>query len=277
MRLRLARSTARTLAPRHGQRGARWLLAGVAIAGMTLGTSALANHTVLVEGESDFDGDGMIGADEDGDGDQVFGSIGAAVAGVSDNGKVMIVTSGRFLEQVRLEGVGVTVLEAAPGVDATIGAFQGGGDRGANDTRQQQEGIVVHTDGSFPIVIRNITSRNWTDGIAIRGSSRVTLDDVRLDSNVNYGIHVEGTSRVVVTNSSVTSSGYRRSGTLGLTPGGDIAPGPGTGIAFEDDSSGIVSFTHVTQSFATGIDSNGRVRLLANTVFDNGRNYDGFW
>ena len=258
----------------HFKRGVSGACVAAALA---FSGAALANHTVLVEGESDFDGDGMLGTDEDNDGDQVYGTIGAAVKGVSDNGKVMIVTSGRFLEQVVLSGVGVSVLEAAPGVDATIGAFQGGGDAEANNRRQQQPGIIVHTDGSFPVEIRNITSRNWTDGILVRGSSRVTIDDVRLDSNVNYGIHVTGDSKVVITDSQVNSSGYRRSGSLGATPGGDIAPNPGSGIAFEGSSTGIISFTTVAHSFGTGVQSNGKVRLLGNTVFDNGRNYAGFW
>jgi len=236
-----------------------------------------ANHTVLVEGEQDYDGDGLLGADEDTDGDQVFGTIMGGVSGVSDNGRVMIVTSGRFMEQVFLMGNGVTVLEAAPGVDAVVEAFQGGGDAEANNTRQQQPGIIVHSDGSFPLEIRNIVSRNWTDGIQIRGAARVTLDDVRVDSNVNYGIHVLGDSKVVITDSQINSSGYRRSGSLGLTPGGDIAPSPGVGIAFKDSASGYISLTTVSHSFGTGIMSNGQVRLLGNTVFDNSPNYDGFW
>ena len=271
-------STTRKTRPTH--RGANPRRASVgftAVAALALSSAAFANHSVLVEGESDFDGDGLLGAEENADGDQVFGTIGAAVSGVGNNGHVTIVTSGRFLESVRLEGTGVSVLEGAPGVEAIVEAFQGGGDADANNMRQQSPGIVVHSDGSFPIEIRNITSRNWTDGILVRGSSRVTIDDVRLDSNVNYGIHVEGDSKVVVTNSQVNASGYRRSGSLGLTPGGDIAPNPGIGIAFEDESSGIVSFTTVAHTFGTGIMSNRKVRLLANTVFDNNPNYDGFW
>ena len=239
--------------------------------------SVLANHTVLVEGEQDYDGDGLLGADEDGDGDQVFGTIMGGVSGVSDNGRVMIVTSGRFMEQVFLDGVGVTVLEAAPGVNAVVEAFQAGGDAGENNTRQQQPGIIVHSDGSFPLEIRNIVSRNWTDGIQIRGSARVTVDNVRLDSNVNYGIQVLGDSKVVITNSQINSSGFRRSGSLGLTPGGDIEPSPGIGISFQDSSSGYISLTTVAHSFSTGIMSNGNVRLLGNTVFDNSPNYNGFW
>jgi len=253
-------------------------LGSVAVmASLALANPAFANHTVLVEGEADFDGDGLIGEDENSDGDQVFGTIGAGVAGVSDNGRVMIVTSGRFMEQVVLRGAGVSVLEAAPGVDAIVEAFQGGGDADANNTRQQQPGIIVHTDGSFPVEIRNIVSRNWTTGIVVRGASRVTLDDVRLDSNVNYGILAQGSSKVVVTNSQVNSSGYRKSGSLGATPGGDIAPSPGNGIEFEDNASGLISFTTVAHSFGTGVMSNRKVRLLANTVFDNSPNYDGFW
>ena len=249
----------------------------LAAASILLPGSVLANHTVLVEGEQDYDGDGLLGADEDGDGDQVFGTIMGGVDGVSDNGRVMIVTSGRFMEQVFLSGVGVTVLEAAPGVNAVVEAFQAGGDAGANNTRQQQPGIIVHSDGSFPLEIRNIVSRNWTDGIQIRGAARVTLDNVRVDSNVNYGIHVRGDSKVVITDSQVNSSGFRRSGSLGLTPGGDIEPSPGIGIAFEDNSSGYISLTTVSHSFGTGVMSNGNVRLLGNTVFDNSPNYDGFW
>ena len=255
-----------------------------ALAALALSTGAFANHSVLVEGESDFDGDGLLGADEDSDGDQVFGTIGAAVGtmsgppgNIADNGQITIVTSGRFLEQVNLAGTGVEILQAAPGVEAVVEAFQGGGMAEDNNRRQQQPGIIVHTDGSFPVEIRNITSRNWTVGILVRGSSRVTIDDVQLDSNVNYGIRVQGDSKVVVTDSQVNSSGYRRSGSLGLTPGGDIAPSPGVGIEFEDNSSGIVSFTTVAHSFGTGVQSNGNVRLLANTVFDNSPNYDGFW
>lgn len=245
---------------------------------------AFANHSVLVEGESDFDGDGLLGTDEDNDGDQVYGTINAAVGtmngspgNIGDNGQITIVTSGRFLEQVNLAGTGVEILQAAPGVEAVVEAFQGGGMAEDNDRRQQQPGIIVHTDGSFPVEIRNITSRNWTVGILVRGSSRVTIDDVQLDSNVNYGIQVQGDSKVVVTDSQVNSSGYRRSGSLGLTPGGDIPPAPGVGIEFEGGSSGIVSFTTVAHSFGTGIQSNGNVRLLGNTVFDNSPNYDGFW
>lgn len=256
----------------------------VAVAALALSSASFANHSVLVEGESDFDGDGLLGADEDGDGDQVFGTINAAVGtmdapagNIADNGQITIVTSGRFLEQVNLAGTGVEILQAAPGVEAVIEAFQGGGDAEANNRRQQAPGIIVHSDGSFPVEIRNITSRNWTVGILVRGSSRVTIDDVQLDSNVNYGIQVQGDSKVVITDSQVNSSGFRRSGSLGLTPGGDIHPMPGVGIEFEDSSSGIISFTTVAHSFSTGIMSNGKVRLLANTVFDNHPNYDGFW
>ncbi len=226
-----------------------------------------ANHTVLVEGEQDFDGDGLLGANEDSDGDQVFGTIMGGVNGVSDNGRVMIVTSGRFFETVTLAGTGVTALEAAPGVNAVVEAFNGGGDVELNNARQQAPGIVVDTDGSFPIEIRNLVTRNWTAGILVQGQSRVTIDKVRADSNVNYGIQVTGSSRVAITNSQINGSGYRRSGSLGLTPGGDIAPDPGVGIAFQGGSGGVVANTTVAHSFGAGI--TGNVQRQNNTVFDN--------
>ena len=250
--------------------------AGVlAAAGLALAGTASANHPVLVEGEADFDGDGLIGADESGDGDQVYGTIMDGVNAVSDNGRVIIVTSGRFFESVRLEGVGVTVLEAAPGVEADIDAFRAGDDASLNNARQMMPGIVVDSDGSFPIVLRNLVSRNWTSGILVTGGSRVVIDDVKLDSNVDYGVLVKHDAQVVITDSHVDSSGFRRSGSLGLTPGGDVHPNPGTGIAYADRSSGVVSNTTVTYSFASGIVTNGNVELEGNTVFGNGRDYEG--
>lgn len=245
------------------------VVSAVLAGGIIFSSLAMANHTVLVEGEQDFDGDGITGAAEDTDGDQVFGTIMGGVSGVSDNGRVMIVTSGRFFESVTLAGNGVTALEAAPGVNAVIEAFNGGGDVDANNSRQMTHGILVDSDGSFPIEIRNIVSRNWTTGIAVTGGSRVTIDDVRLDSNVNYGVLAMGSSRVAVVNSQVNGTGYRRSGSLGATPGGDIAPQPGVGIEFEDNSSGYISGTTIAHSFAAGIRSNGRVTRTNNILFDN--------
>lgn len=232
--------------------------------------SILANHTVLVEGEQDYDGDMMIGMDEDADGDQVFGTLQGGVNGVSDNGRVMVVTSGRFFEQVILQGAGVSVLEAAPGVNAVVEAFNAGDDPAVNDARQQSPGIIINSDGSFPLEIRNIVSRNWTDGIQINGNANVTLDNVRVDSNVNYGIHVQDKASVVVTNSQINSSGFRKSGTLGATPGGDIMPNPGVGIAYEGSSKGFVSYSTIAHSFSDGITANRRsVELLGNSVFNN--------
>ena len=229
-----------------------------------------ANHTVLVEGEQDFDGDGMVGVAEDSDGDQVFGTLMGGVNGVSDNGRVMVVTSGRFFETVTLSGNGVTALEAAPGVNAVVEAFNGGGNADLNNARQQAPGIIIDTDGSFPIEVRNLVTRNWTSGIMVKGQSRVTIDNVKADSNVNYGIVVMDSARVAITDSQINGSGYRRSGSLGATPGGDIDPAPGVGIAYQGSSSGIVSQTTVAHSFGAGIAGGGNVRQQGNTLFNNG-------
>lgn len=251
--------------------------AALLAAGLGLWGSASANHTVLVEGEKDFDGDGVFGAAEDSDGDQVYGSINGGVAGVGGNGKVVIVTSGRFFEQVDVSPAGVFVLEAAPGVDATVEAFNAGDDPAANNRRQRQAGIIIR-DGDFPVEIRNIVSRNWTIGIQVRNMANVTLDNVTVDSNVNYGILVEN-SRVVIDGSQVNSSGFRASGTLGPTPGGDVPPRPGIGIEFANNGKGFVANTTVAHSFAAGISNEGSrnaVQLQNNVLFNNNPDLDGF-
>ncbi len=80
----------------------RWTAAALVATVLGLTASVSANHPVLVEGEKDFDGDGLIGAAENTDGDLVFGTITAALAAANgaaaQNGRVTIVTSGRFAD-----------------------------------------------------------------------------------------------------------------------------------------------------------------------------------
>ncbi len=245
------------------------------ILGMTfIPTSAVfANHSVLVEGEHDFDGDGLIGAAEDADGDRIFGTINAGLSNANNNGHVTIVTSGRFIETIFITAAnGVVVLEAAPGVTAVVEAFRPG-DNDNNASRESQPGIIIASNGDFPIEIRNMVSRNWTVGIQVTGDSRVTIDGCKTDSNVNFGIQVTDNASVVITDSQINSSGSRRSGTLG-----QVAAQPGIGISYEGNSHGAVTRTTVAHSVAAGIarQTAGEVSLLNNTTFNNSPNLLGF-
>lgn len=257
---------------------------------------ALANHPVLVEGNcfgvgaaqrtlvpagtcGDYDGDGRIGTAEDTDEqDRVFGTINAAngVNGIANNGTITIVTSGTFPEIVTITG-NVT-LQAAPGVTADLDAVvQGDPGSGA---RQGQPGIIVNAPATRYVVIRNITSKNWTSGIQINGSSRVAIENCKFENNVNYGIEVTGNAKVTIAKSEVHATGFRQSNA------GDFPavnqPNPGKGIEFDDNSSGTVFSTTVSGSFRAGIanntSGNGRNRnvcvYLVN-VFDNNPNFEG--
>ncbi|MEW6732867.1 MAG: right-handed parallel beta-helix repeat-containing protein [Acidobacteriota bacterium] len=240
--------------------------------------SSSANHPVLVEGDTDFDGDGLLGIAENTDNstDRIFGTITAALdmpnGGANQNGRVTIVTSGRFPELVVITGANGNVsLEGAPGVDANIDAVLAGAT--GNPERQAQPGIVVNAPSTRVITIRNIMSRNWTDGIQVTGSSRVIIDNCRLEQNVNFGIRVMGTARVAISNCQVNGSGFR------VAPGVDGTPSPGIGIRFEGQSSGTVAFSTVNGSVAAGISNttgNSRaVGILNVNVFDNNnRNFE---
>ena len=258
----------------QSQRGTIGLVWGILmIVGLTLTPAVFANHSVLVEGEKDFDGDGFIGVDEDKDGDRIFGTIKAGLADANNNGHVTIVTSGRFIESVFITAEnGIVVLEAAPGVTAVVEAFQPGDDDG-NTRRENNPGIVVASNGNFPVEIRNLVSRNWTAGILVTNDARVTITNCKTDSNVNYGIRVRGNANVVITDSEINSSGYRRSGTLGQVPAN-----PGIGISFEDHSYGAITRTTVAHSVAAGIANQtmGEVTLLDNTVFNNNPDLMGY-
>ncbi len=278
-------------------------------------TPALANHPVLVEGNcngpgasarqavtpgtcGDYDGDGRIGAAEDTDeADRVFGTINAALGagtgaaagtGANQNGSVTVVASGNFPEVVVIGNPvtgfaggsatpGNVTLQAAPGVDANIDAVLQG-EPGSN-ARQSAPGIIVNSPANRYVTIRNITSRNWTSGIQVRGKSRVAINGVRLEGNVNYGVEVTDDARVAISRSEITATGFRLNPMTGDFPSDANRPDPGKGIEFDDRSSGVVFKTTVSGSFAAGLSnqtSNRRAVCVGPvSLFDNAPNYEG--
>jgi len=257
---------------------------------LTFGTTNIyANHPVFVEGNclgdgtaartavppgtcGDYDGDGRIGTAEDTDApfDRVFGTINAALGmvGINQNGTITIVASGIFPEVINITG-NVT-LQGAPGVEANIDAVLQG-DPGSGG-RQNAPGIVVNSTTNNAVVLRNLTSKNWTSGIRIMGNSRVSIENCRLENNVNYGIEILGNARVTISKTKVRGTGFR------ISPAGGFpfnsAPNPGIGIEFDDASSGSIFSTSVSSSFSTGISdvSSGSVCAFLVNVFDNNSN-----
>jgi len=273
---------------------------GLALAGASVWSSVrlLANHPVLVEGNNcannlpgttsvppgscgDYDGDGLIGTAEDTDNatDRIFGTINAALGsangGAAQNGRVTIVTSGRFDEVVQISG-NVT-LEAAPGVEANIEAFLAGA---PSDPSRQVPGIIVNAPANRYVVLRNLVSRNWAEGIQIRGESRVTIDNCRLENNTNFGIRIVGTSKVAILNTQVIATGFRLNPATGDFPTRNT-PSPGAGISFQESATGVLTNSAVTGSFGPGLANfSGQPIDLSNglssvTLFDNNPNVAG--
>lgn len=235
---------------------------------------AFANHPVLVEGESDFDGDGLIGFDEDLDGDRIYGTLSAALAAdlgaINNNGKITIVTSGRFPESLFISGAnGNVTLEAAPGVEANIDAVLAG--TAGNAERQSQVGIVVDAPANRSIILRNLAIRNWSTGISIEGDSHVVLDNCRVEQNLNYGIRAMGKGvNAAITNSQVIGTGYRV-GAAGNSPAVDL-PRPGVGISFEDGAKGVIAASSSIGNYSYGLKKiNAKVKLKSFVQFDNNR------
>jgi len=272
-------------------------LAALAVAGaaLVIAPNALANHPVLVEGNcnnaadpmfaplvagtcGDYDGDGKIGTAEDNDGDRVFGTInganttGSAATRVNNNGTITVVTSGLFAETVTLTG-NVT-LEAAAGVEANLDAVRQGDP--ASGARQGQPGIIVNAPADRQVVIRNIQSRNWTSGFQIINNSRVALEGVRAEHNINYGIEINDNAKVAISDSEVYATGRRVNPMTGDFPTLN-KPNPGNGIEFDDNSSGTVFFTRVTGSFGAGVAAERKndVCLALVNLFDNNPNTQG--
>lgn len=226
--------------------------AAASMVSLGLAAPALANHPVFVEGNcfgpaaglqrgtvhtgtcGDYDGDGKIGTAEDADGDNNYGTIGAAVTAVANNGKVTIVANGTFPETVTLApaaGANIT-LEGAPGVDANIDAVVQG-DPG-NAGRQMAPGIIINGADDTRVTVRNVMTRNWTEGVLVKGQSHATLDQVRAENNLTYGILVRESAKVAISDADISASGFRKNAA------GVSTPKPGIGIEFEDNATGSI-------------------------------------
>jgi len=282
-------------------RAANWMVCVVVgLSILALPRAAEANHPVLVEGNGvangpagatnvppgtggDFDGDGLVGVAEDTDNatDRIFGTLTAALlaanGGANTNGHVIIVTSGRFAERIRIPNApsgqpavaGTLVIEAAPGVQANIDAVLAGDPGGAQ--RQADTGVIIDTqETNRTIILRNLVIRNFLVGMIINGNSRVTMEKCRFDSNLNANLVVDGNARLTMTDCSINAAGQR----FNPMPG---TPGPGHGIIFMGTSSGSIANSTISGNTATGIvnSGSGEVRLLGNNIFDNGRDLQG--
>jgi parallel beta helix pectate lyase-like protein len=245
--------------------------------------SVSANHPVLVEGNcdspvpgttlvapgtcGDFDGDGRIGTAEDTDGaDRIFGTLRAALGpgtgaaagtGANHNGAIMIVTSGRFAETLFIGNSGIVVgegvaspgnvtIEAAPGVDADINAVLQGDPAGGNVTRQGQIGIqIAYTATGSRVILRNLTIRNFAEGVRTQLNASVTIDHCRFENNLNYAIRAQDASQVAAFKTRIEGTGFRI--------GGGGTPTPGTAVRFEDTSSGSIYHSQITGNLGQAI------------------------
>jgi parallel beta-helix repeat protein len=92
------------------------------------------------------------------------------------------------------------VLQGAPAAD--------------NVARQNSPGIVVNAPSTRVVILRNLVSRNWTEGIRVSSDSRVIIDNCRIENNRDFGIRASGSARLTIMNSLASS--------LPLKPGGPL-------------------------------------------------------
>ena len=264
------------------------------VTSLFVGTNVSANHPVLVEGNcdspvpgttlvapgtcGDFDGDGRIGTAEDTDGaDRIFGTIKAALGpgtgaaagtGANMNGTVTIVTSGRFAEDLFIgPGGGISLgnvtLQAAPGVSADINAVLQGDPAGGNTTRQTSGvGIeILSYSSDNRIILRNLTIRNWETAVRLSANARVTIENCRLEGNLNYGIRLFNGTSITADKLRIASTGFRQ----GLPA--PTVPSPGHAISFEGASTGSIYHSQITGSFGAAISNTGAGSVSYYEVF----------
>ncbi|HYG11073.1 MAG TPA: right-handed parallel beta-helix repeat-containing protein, partial [Pyrinomonadaceae bacterium] len=273
-------------------------MAALIVSGASWSTvNVSANHPVLVEGNcdspvpgttivspgtcGDFDGDGRIGTAEDTDGaDRIFGTLKAALGpgtgaaagtGANNNGRITIVTSGRFAE-VLLIGVtipalpdqgsatpGNVTLEAAPGVSAIIDAVLQGDPAGGNTARQNSAGITVNmTSADRVVTLRNLIIRNFLDGIVTANNSRVNVENCLIENNRDNGIHLIDNGRMVISRSFITANGFR------IPVSG--ASNPGAGITLQNGARVKIVDSTISHNSGPGINNGTTVNIAANVT-----------
>jgi parallel beta-helix repeat protein len=235
--------------------------------------SPVPGTTIVTAGTcGDYDGDGRIGTAEDTDGaDRIFGTLRAALGpgtgaaagtGANNNGRITIVRSGRFAEslligqtsqQIPDQGSlnpGNVTLEAAPGVEANIDAVLQGDPAGGNTARQEGFGIIISNgtnqgNGTTVVTLRNLVIRNWARGIFSMGSTRINIDNCRIENNRDFGVHLTEFGRVVISNSQIQSNGFR------IQVSGPSTPG--AGIVMQDSVQLRVIDSVISNNFGPGL------------------------
>jgi hypothetical protein len=219
----------------------------------------------------DYDADGNLGTAEDGDGDAVYGTIQGALEAIDHNGKVVVVTSGIFNENVYIGQAfggfpfganvpGNVTLEAAPGVEAVIDAFaQTGPAAAGNNARSAGTGIAINytTNGNDRVVtIRNVQVRNFAIGIAADNNSRVNIDNARVGNNLFFGIRLSNNTRGAISHSHVTATGFRVSSAPAPAPPAAQGAFLGSGIFVNQNAQGHISDTVSSHNSNYGIAAN---------------------
>lgn len=218
--------------------------------------------TAFLEGGSDFDGDGKIGPDEDADGDQVFGTLGAVPGFDQPEGiigprntynHVVIVTSGVFKESVRRTQDGVPkefTIEAAPGVNALFDSA---------DVDPAPFAPVV--EASDTITLRNLTFRNTSDVIVVKAGGNLLAEGCRFeDIGRGFAVVAKTGARVVVSESTITRCG-------------DKLTGEGGGVQVERGASVIVTKSTITGNFGVGVQAADRgLRIVDSIIAFNRQN-----
>lgn len=235
--------------------------------------SPVPGTTIVPAGTcGDYDGDGRIGTAEDTDGaDRIFGTLKAALGpgtgaaagtGANNNGRITIVKSGRFAETLLIGQTiaqypdqgslnpGNVTIEAAPGVEANLDAVLQGDPAGGNTARQAGIGIVIFNgynqgNGTTVVTLRNLVIRNFARGIFSQGSTRINIDNCRIENNRDYGIHLTEFGRVVISNSQIQSNGFR------IPVSGPSTPG--AGIVMQDTVQLRVIDSVIANNFGPGL------------------------
>ena len=167
---------------------------------------------------------------------------------------------------------GNVTIQAAPGVNAEIDAILQGDPAGGNTARSNSTGITILYPPGFTSVVtlRNLTIRNFAEGVAAVLSSRVHLDRCRIENNLNHGIHVIDNTLVTITNSTITANGRR----TGL---GSSVASPGNGLTAENNAQVRTSDSTFAHNVAAGIFSGPttNVSLYKIGTYFNGTNVVG--
>jgi hypothetical protein len=122
------------------------------------------------------------------------------------------------------------------------------------------------------VTLRNLSIRNFEEGVTVVLGSRVMIDNCRIENNRDYGVQVRDLAQVVIKNSTINNTGRR------IPVSGPATPGHGLSVEGGNNAKARVYDSVFSNNVGAGIFSDqaaANVSLFKVATYFNGTDIQG--